>query len=76
MNEEYGKFTTNAQAQATTRVVALVLLAIGLAAAYWVWPSGITHLTLVSITFGALLRAIASGVIALVSCLITAMLWN
>ncbi len=76
MNEQNGKFTTNEQAQATVRAVAVVLLAIGLAAAYWVWPSGITDLTLASITFGALLRAIASGAIAIVSCVITAMLWN
>ena len=76
MDEQSGKFTTNDQAQATTRVVAVVLLVIGLAAAYWVWPSGINDLTLASITFGALLRAIASGVIALVSCAMTAMLWT
>lgn len=76
MDEQNGKVTTNEQAQATVRVVAIVLLAIALAAAYWVWPSGITDLTLVSITFGALSRAIASGLIALVSCVITALLWN
>ncbi len=55
--------------------MAVAILAIGFAAAYWVWPSGITDLTLASITFGAVLRA-GSGVIALVSCAITAMLWN
>lgn len=76
MDEQNGKFMTNEHAQANVRVMAVVFLTIGLAAAYWVWPSGITELTLASITFGALLRAIASGVIALVFCVITAMLWN
>lgn len=76
MDEQNGKFTTNEQAQATVRVTAVVILAIGLAVAYWVWPSGITELTLASITFGTLSRAIASGVIALVFFVITAMLWN
>jgi hypothetical protein len=76
MDERNGKFTTIEQAQAAVRIMAVTFLAIGFPAAYWVWPSGITDLTLASITFGALLRAIGSGVIALVSCAITAMLWN
>ena len=75
MDERNGKFTTNEQAQATTRVVAVVFLAIGLLAAYWVWPNGITDLTIASITLGALLRAVGSGVIALASCICAAMLW-
>ncbi len=75
MDEQDDKFTTNEQAQATTRTVAVVLFVIGLAASYWVWPSGITDLTLTSITFGALLRAIASAAIVLVSFVVTAMLW-
>ncbi len=75
MDEQDGKFTTNEQAQSNVRVMAVVFLAIGLAAAYWVWPSGIADLTLSSITLGALLRAIASGVIALASCVVTVMLW-
>lgn len=75
MDEQDGRFTTNEQAQSTVQVMAVVLFAIGLAAAYWVWPSGITDLTLSTITFGALLRAIASGVIVLASCAIAVMLW-
>lgn len=76
MDKQNSKFTTNEQAQAAVRVMAVIFLAIGFAATYWVWPNGITDLTLASITFGALLRAIGSGVIAIVTCVITAMLWN
>lgn len=75
MDEQDDKFTTNEQAQGTTRAMAVVFFAIGLAASYWVWPNGITDLSLTSITFGALLRAIASGAIVLVSFVVTAMLW-
>ena len=46
--------------------IAFVFLAIGLALAYWIWPSGITDLTLSAITFGAVLRALASCVVVLV----------
>lgn len=75
MDEQDGKIRTNEQAQSAVQIMAVIFLAIGLAAAYWVWPSGITDLTLSTITFGVLLRAIVSGVIALASCIITAMLW-
>jgi hypothetical protein len=76
MEERNGKFTSDDQSQATVRVVAVVFLVIGFAAAYWAWPSGITDLTFASITFGVLLRAIGAGMIVLVSCVVTAMLWN
>ena len=75
MSESNGKFISNEEAQASTRVTAAILLAIGLAAAYWVWPSGITDTPLGAMTFGALLRAIASGAIALVSFVFALMLW-
>lgn len=75
MDEQDDKFTTNEQAQATTRAVAVVFFAFGLAAAYLVWPSGITDLTLTSITFGALLRSIASGTLVLGSFVAAVMLW-
>jgi hypothetical protein len=64
-----------AEARATTRGLAVVVLAIGLTIAYWVWPDGITERTLASITFGALLRTIASGAIGLVFFVFFAMLW-
>ena len=75
MDEQDGKFTTNEQAQSNVRALAVVFLAIGFTGAYWVWPSGIADLTLSSITFSALLRAFASGVIALASCVVAALLW-
>ena len=76
MEKETEKYVTNEEAQASVRVIAAIVLAIGLVAAYWVWPSGITDQALAAITFGALLRAIASGAIAVVALVFTAMLWN
>jgi hypothetical protein len=52
------------KAQWGGRTLAAVLLGIGWAAAFWVWPDGITDLPLAAIRLGAFLRAIASGVIA------------
>jgi predicted negative regulator of RcsB-dependent stress response len=70
------KYVTNEEAQASVRLIAAIILAVGLVAGYWVWPTGITDLTLASITFGTLLRAIAAGVIVVGSLVFTAMLWN
>ena len=75
MDEPERKFVSNEEAQATTRIVATVLLAIGWAVAYWVWPAGITDLPLAAVKVGALLQAIASGVIALVTLCLVALLW-
>jgi hypothetical protein len=59
----------------TGLVMAAVFLGIGGAAAYWIWPEGITDLPLASIKFGGLLRAIGSGVIAFIAlCLAVSML--
>lgn len=68
-------FTTNEQAQATTRIVAVALLLAGLCIAYWAWPSGITDLTLSAIAFGQLLWAISAGVVIAVSLVLFVMLW-
>jgi len=75
MGEPSGKFVSNESAQAKVRVMAAVLLGIGAAAAYWVWPAGITDLPLAAITFGALLRAGASSVIVLLVLAMVALLW-
>ena len=75
MSDQDGKFITNEQAQAATRKVAVIVLVVGLAVAYWVWPEGITALPLASITFGALLRAIASGAISLIFLFVAVMFW-
>ena len=75
MGEQDGKFVSNDRAKWTARVTAAVFLGIGWAAAYWVWPAGITDLPLAAIKFGALLRAIASGAIAIVTLGLGAMLW-
>lgn len=74
--EETGKYVTNEEAQASVRIIAAIILAIGFVAAYWVWPGGITDQTLAAITFGGLLRAIASGAIAVAALVVAAMLWN
>ena len=75
MDEPDRKFVSNEKAQAGVRVIATVLLAVGWAIAYWVWPSGITDLPLTAIKFGALLLAMASGVIAIVTTGIATLLW-
>jgi hypothetical protein len=53
-----------------------VVLALGLAFAYWIWPTGITNLPLASITLGALLQAVSSVLTALVSLWIAVSLWK
>lgn len=50
--------------RATALTVGAIVMAIGLAVAYLIWPSGITDLPLGSIAFGSLLRAIGAGVVA------------
>lgn len=66
---------TNDENQAITRKFAAILFGIGLSIAYWVWPDGITNLTLSQIRFGALLQAGASSAIALVALVIAFFLW-
>lgn len=75
MSEPDKKFVSNEEAQATTRVIAVIFLGIGLAIAYWVWPTGATDLTLASMTFGTFLRAIGSGAIAIAFLIGFALLW-
>ena len=75
MEEPAPKYTTNEQAQATTRFVALIFLAIGWSIAYWVWPNGIMDVPIGGITVGTLLQAIASGVIALFALFLAVLLW-
>jgi hypothetical protein len=66
---------TDDEGKDLARIIAIIILVIGLSAAYWVWPSGITELTLASMKFGALLRAIASGLIVIVFSVISAKVW-
>ena len=51
-------------ARNTAWAVGAIVFAIGLAVAYWIWPSGIADIPLGSIAFGSLLRAIGAGVVA------------
>jgi hypothetical protein len=53
----------------TARQIGLIFFAIGLALAYWVWPTGITSLPL-----GALLRAVAAVGIAIAAAVMAAMI--
>jgi hypothetical protein len=76
MEKPDNKFVSNDSAPLAVWVVAAVLLAIGLAIAYWVWPAGITDLTLANITFGVFLRAAASGAIGLVALVMVVMILN
>lgn len=75
MGEPERKFATNEEAQTVTRVIAVIFLGIGLAIAYWVWPTGATDLTLASMTFGTLLQAIGSAGIAFVFFIGFVLLW-
>jgi hypothetical protein len=76
MGKSRDEFVSNEKAQRTVWITATLLLVIGLAIAYLVWPSGITDFALAEIRFGGLLRAVASGVIAFAAVVMTAMLWN
>lgn len=69
------KIVSNESAQASVRVMGTVLFGIGLAIAYWVWPTGITDVTLANIAFGRLLQAIASGGIVVITFYLAALLW-
>lgn len=69
------EFVSNESAQATTRVIAVIVFGVGLAIAYWIWPVGITGTQLAHVTFGDLLQAILSGVITLAAFVMAAMLW-
>ena len=74
MDEDDAKYAmTHEEALASTRqaevvvwVMAAVLLGIGCAIAYWIWPPGIMDVPLASVTVGTFLRMLASGVIALI----------
>lgn len=69
------KVANNADAQATSLFAIVVLLCIGLAIAFWIWPTGVTDLSLAAATIGELLRAIASVVITIVSFALVVLLW-
>lgn len=65
---------TNEQAQAEIRatritgyVYAVFVMAIGFGIAYALWPDGVTDTPLSSITFGALLRALGSIAVGIVT---------
>jgi len=75
VDEPSGKFVSNESAQTTVRLIALIPLFLGLAAAYWIWPAGIADVPLAAITIGVLFRVIASGVIAFFTLYVVAMLW-
>lgn len=75
MSEPERKMGTNEEAQAVTRVIAVIFLGIGLAITYWVWPTGATDLPLASMTFGTLLWAIGSGAIAVAFFIGFLLLW-
>ncbi len=81
MDEEGGKdVMTHEEAIASQRTADRVacgfgfaFLAGGCVVAYWVWPAGVTDLTLAAITFGQVLRAIGSAVAVLVGLVLAAM---
>lgn len=75
MEKPDGEFVSNESAQASIRIMAAVLFGIGLVISYWVWPAGITNFPLAQINLGALLRAAASGAIALAALVMAALLW-
>jgi hypothetical protein len=75
MEEPDNELVSNESAQARVRVMAAVLLGIGVAIAYWVWPAGITDLPLTQITFGSFIRVAASGAITLAALVMAALLW-
>ena len=51
------------------------MLIIGLAAAYFLWPTGITDIPLAALTLGKLFRAFGAIVIAVGAYGLAAMIW-
>jgi hypothetical protein len=69
-------YTTYEQARATALWTGVVLLCVGVLAAYFLWPAGITDLPLGVITFGALLRAIGSALVLAVFGALAWVMWT
>jgi len=63
------------QANINAMIAGFVILAIGLAIAYFVWPSGMLDRTLSSITVGELLRAIAAGAVIVFFFMMAMLMW-
>jgi hypothetical protein len=64
---------TNDQADAFSRKFGIVLMCIGFAIAYFVWPDGATDVSLAAMTLGMLLRVIAAIGLAIASVVLAAM---
>lgn len=75
MDERPVKYTTAAQAQATTRLIAMVFLGIGWAAAYWLWPDGVMDAPLAAMTMRTLLWILASAVAAVATLIMAILIW-
>lgn len=62
--------------QANSVLATIISIAIGGAITYWIWPVGITDLPLAQITFGALLRVIASCITSFITFMFVAHAWE
>jgi hypothetical protein len=65
----------NNQVRTTQLIVATVILTLGMVPAYFLWPTGITELSLSAAPIGALLRAISAivtGIAAVIFALLVA----
>jgi len=67
---------TYASQQRAARLFGGTVLIIGFAAAYFLWPTGITSVPLAAVTVGQLLRALGAVVIAVGSFGLAAMVWG
>lgn len=74
-DEPHGKLGSNESAHAVSRAIGTVLLAIGWAAAYWVWPTGIMDAPLGSVTVMASLRMLGAGALVVFALYTAVMLW-
>jgi hypothetical protein len=76
MEEPTPPANTMTGGEVAARIVGGTALVLGLAAAYFVWPTGITDVALGAMTFGQLLRVFAAVGIGLVTIGFAGMLWG
>ena len=63
------------QGEVTSRVTGAVILVIGWAVAYLIWPSGAIDMPLASVSVLEFLRMLASGAVALLALYGAILLW-
>lgn len=75
MSQEKRRYLTDESARRLTRPVVTVLLLVGLALAFWVWPEGITDKPFGDVSLSELLEAGAAVLVGLFTFAVVARAW-